>query len=343
MWNRPWTANIGLPFRTGDILLVRFRILTAALCLGLATCLPPADSRGWECIAPAAAGGGWDRTCRSVGQTLGRLGLTPGTIRTTNMPGAGGGVAFAHAVAQRDDDPGVIFAASPGTTLLLAQGQWGRLSESDVRWVGAVGAEYGVVAVSADAPWNSLGDLLETWRSDPGSLVVSGGSAAAGQDHMKILLLAHRAGIDPRAIRYVPFDGGGEAMTALLGGFVQVFSGEVSEILGQVRAGRLRPLAVLAPERLGGLMAEVPTARESGVNVEWVTWRGFFAPGGISDERYREWVELLTTLARTPEWEEARRTNRYEPFFLAGEDFQRFVFQQVEDFRAMSKEIGIIQ
>ena len=321
----------------------RAHLVVAVLTAFAAGCLPDGASRGWECIAPANAGGGWDRTCRSVAQTLGQLGLTPGAIRTNNMPGAGGGVAFAHTVAQRDQDPNLLVAASPGTTLLLAQGQWGDLTENDVRWLGAVGAEYGVLAVAQDAPWQTLQELLDAWRADPGSIVVSGGSAAAGQDHMKVLLLAYRAGIDPKSIRYVPFDGGGEAMTALLGGFVQVFSGEVSEILGQVQAGRMRPLTVMSPHRLGGVLTDVPTARESGVDVDWVTWRGFFVPGNISNERYREWVDLFTRLAQAPEWEAARKANRWEPYVLLGDDFDAFVKQQVRDFREMSREIGLIR
>ena len=313
------------------------------LALALSACLPDAAGRGWECIAPANAGGGWDRTCRSVGRVLGELGLAPGSVRTTNMPGAGGGVAYANAIAQRNDDPTLLVAASPGTTLLLAQGTWGDMTEDDVRWLGAVGAEYGVLAVAQDAPWRTLNELLDAWRANPDGIVVSGGSAAAGQDHMKVLLLAHTAGIDPKSIRYVPFDGGGEAMTALLGGFVQVFSGEVSEILGQVQAGRMRPLTVMSPQRLGGVLADVPTARESGVDVEWITWRGFFVPGGISDARYQEWVDALTTLAASPEWEEARKVNRYEPFFMVGAEFDAFVKGQVNDFREMSREIGLIR
>lgn len=282
-------------------------------------------------------------TCRTVANTLRSLELSPGLMRTTNMPGAGGGVAFAHSVTQRDDDPSVLVAASPGTTLLLAQGQWGKLTEDDVRWVGAIGAEYGVLAVDADSPWQDLSDLMDDWRADPEGFVVSGGSALAGQDHMKVLLLVQRAGIDPRRIRYVPFDGGGEAMTALLGGFVQVFSGEASEVEGQVRAGRMRVLTVLAPARLGGFLADVPTARESGIDVEWITWRGFYAPGGIDDARYQEWVELLRRLAESPEWEEARRINRLQPYVLLGEEFEAFARRQVLEFRTMSRDIGIIR
>ena len=314
------------------------------LIAALASCTAPsADARGWECIAPANAGGGWDLTCRSVGRVLADLGLSPGLVRTTNLPGAGGGVAYARIVAQRSEDPSVLVAASPSTVLRLAQGQYGRLTEGDVRWVGALGAEYGVLAVAADAPWRTLDDLLTAWRSDPGSLVVSGGSAVAGQDHMKVLLLAHRAGIDPRRIRYVPFDGGGEAMTALLGGFVQVFSGELSEVEGQVEAGRLRVLVVLAPERVEGVLASVPTARESGLDVTWVTWRGFYVPGGVDDATYSRWVDVLSRVGESDAWVDARRMNRLQPFYMMGDEFASFVRAQVGDFREMSREIGLIR
>src|SRR3990172_5795814 len=185
--------------------------------LGLG-CGDAAARRGWECIAPANPGGGWDLTCRAVGAALGELRIAPGSVRVTNMPGAGGGVAFAHTVTLRQNDSGLIVAASPSTTLRLAQGQYGVVTERDVRWVAALGAEYGVLVVGRDSPFHTLADLLAAWRADPASLITGGGSAVAGQDHMKVLLLAYRSGLDPRRIRYVPFDGGGEALTALLGG-----------------------------------------------------------------------------------------------------------------------------
>ena len=319
---------------------VAFFFLMAVLA---AACAQPEDRRAWECIAPANAGGGWDLTCRSVARVLGELGLSPGLVRTTNLPGAGGGIAFARAVARRAGDPNVLIAASPSTTLRLAQGQYGPLNENDVRWVGALGAEYGLLVVAEDAPWRTLDDLLDAWRLDPSSIVVSGGSAVAGQDHMKVLLLARRAGIDPRLIRYVPFDGGGEAMTALLGGFVQVFSGEGSEVVGQLEAGRLRVLVSLSPERLGGALASVPTARESGVDLTWVTWRGFYIPGGGEEADYERWVDVLRQVGESDEWEEARAMNRLEPFFLVGDEFADFVRSQVLDFRQMSREIGLMR
>ncbi len=310
----------------------------------LAGCTPPdASRRGVECLAPAAAGGGWDLTCRVTGRILADLGLVPGAVATVNMPGAGGGVAFAHAVAQRSNDPNVLIAASPATTLRLAQGQFGHLGADDVRWIGAIGAEYGIVAVAADAPWNSLNELLEEWARRPEDIVVSGGSAVVGQDHMKILLLGREAGIDPLRVRYVPFDGGGEALTALLGGFVQVFSGEASEVESHLETGSIRVLAVLSPEPLDGLLAGVPTAVEQGYDVEWVTWRGFYVPGGLSEEEYQGWVERLEAVARSEAWATARAQARLRPYFLVGAPFEAFVMRQVDAFSGLALELGLIQ
>ena len=151
-----------LPVRIPHVVL-----LGTLLVLCLSCSAPAEDARGWECLAPANAGGGWDLTCRSVATVLSELGIAPGFVRTTNLPGAGGGVAYARVVAQRASDPTLLVAASPSTTVRLAQGQYGSLTEDDVRWIGALGTEYGILAVAADAPWRTLEDLLSTWRNDP--------------------------------------------------------------------------------------------------------------------------------------------------------------------------------
>ena len=305
-------------------------------------CTVPSDRSVTECIAPAAPGGGWDLTCRSVGRVLSEMGLVNGTVQVTNIPGAGGGIALAHTVTQRGRDANLLVAASPSITLGLSQKRFGTLTERSVRWVAAIGSEAGVLVVRSDAPWETLTDLMGHWQDDPGAITVSGGSAVASQDHMKVLLVAREAGIPPRAVRYIPFDGGGEALTAMLGGFVDLFSGEVSEITGHLEAGTVRVIAVLSPERLGGDLGHIPTARESGYDVEWVTWRGFYAPAETADTTYERWVDTLTRLESSQEWAAVRTTNRLEPFFVAGEDFTRFINRQVVEFQSISREIGLI-
>ncbi len=309
----------------------------------LSGCREPARTGGWECLAPAAAGGGWDLTCRAFARTLQEMGEGPGFMRVVNLPGAGGGIAYAHTVGQRQGDGNVVVAASPATLLRLAQRQFAHLDEDDVRWLGGIATDHGIVAVRPDSPWSDLESLLADWRRDPSRIRVSGGSAVGGQDHMKMLLLASRAGIDPLAVRYIPFDGGGEAMTTLLGGFVEVYSGEVTQVESQVEVGGLRVLAVLAAERVGGALADVPTAREVGYPVEWITWRGFYLPPGLPEGRYDGWVELLERVAASESWERERARSRLAPWFMAGADFERFVREQVEELRLLSRQMGLIE
>jgi putative tricarboxylic transport membrane protein len=309
---------------------------------GLAACVQPV-SRGVECIAPANPGGGWDLTCRAAGRVMSDLQLIPGLMRVTNMPGAGGAIAFAHTVARREGDGQVLVAASPATTLRLAQHQFGRFTEEDVRWIGAVAADYGVVAVNPASPWRSLPELITEWRTDPSKLVVGGGSAVGGQDHMKMLVLARTVGIDPRRVRYVPFDGGGEATTALLGNFIQIFSGDASEVRGLAESGSLRILAVFAPRRVGGVMEDVPTAAEQGIPVQWIAWRGFYAPAGISQDDFDRWSLIVTTVGTSSEWGRVRQERGLSEFFLSGPQFETFVKDEVVRLRELSRELGLIE
>ena len=182
-----------------------------------------------ECIAPANPGGGWDFTCRQAGKTLQDLGLVSGTMQVTNMAGGGGGVAFAEVVNKRNDANNLIVAASSATSTRLAQGAYPGNTMDQVRWIGAVGADYGIVAVAKDSPVNTLPELLEIIKTDPSAVSIAGGSAVGGWDHLKILIAAKKFGIDDvRTIKYVAFDGGGEAVTQLLAGSVQAFTGDAA-------------------------------------------------------------------------------------------------------------------
>lgn len=130
-----------------------------------------------ECLAPADPGGGWDFTCRSVGQVLQDLELVPGNVQTINMAGAGGGVAYAHTVSKRGGDDQLLVAASTATTTRLAQGQFPGMSADMVNWIGALGADYGVIAVADDSEYDDLPALMEALSEDPRSVKFAGGSA----------------------------------------------------------------------------------------------------------------------------------------------------------------------
>jgi putative tricarboxylic transport membrane protein len=297
-----------------------------------------------ECIAPANPGGGWDFTCRQVGKTLQDLKLIPGTMQVTNLAGGGGGVAFAEVINKRNEDNEVIVAASSATSTRLAQGAFPGNNMDQVRWLASVGADYGIIAVAKDSPIQTLPELLDAIKKDPTSISVAGGSAVGGWDHLKVLLAAKKAGIeDVRQIKYVAFDGGGEAVTQLLAGSVQAFTGDASEAKGFVDSGDIRVIAVLAPERLEGDFSSFPTAREQGIDVVGANWRGFYGPGGMSDEAYAYWVEQIGKVYDSPEWKAIMASNGIAPLNLRGDEFQAFVKESVDSIQTLSKEIGLLQ
>ncbi|MEZ5668606.1 MAG: tripartite tricarboxylate transporter substrate-binding protein [Alphaproteobacteria bacterium] len=297
-----------------------------------------------ECIAPANPGGGWDFTCRQVGKVLSDLGLVPGQVEVTNMAGGGGGVAYAYVVTERGDDANLLVAASTATTTRLAQNQFVGLTADQVRFVGSLGADYGVIVVAADSPYQSLGDLVDAVKADPSSITFAGGSAAGGFDHLKVLQVMKSAGFDDiRSIPYIAFDGGGEAVTQVLGGHVTAMTGDISEVLGFMQAGDVRVLGVLSDERLPGELADIPTATEQGFAVVAPNWRGFYVPKDAGDDSFTYWAGALDTIYQSDEWQQIMVENGLMPFFKAGPDFQGFVDAQVADIAALSREIGVIQ
>ncbi len=297
-----------------------------------------------ECIAPADPGGGWDFTCRQVGKTLQDEGLINQTMQVTNLSGGGGGVAYAEVINKRNDDNNLIVAASSATATRLAQGAYPGNTMDQVRWLASIGADYGVIAVAKDSDISTLPELLDMIKSDPTSVAIAGGSAVGGWDHLKVLMAAKAYGIDDvRKIKYVAFDGGGEAVTQLLAGSVQAFTGDISEAKGFVDSGDIKVLAVLAPDRLPGEFDKFPTAKEQGVDVIGANWRGFYAPGGMSDEAYNYWVDQIATLYASDEWKQVMAANGLAPLDLQGKEFEDFVAKSVADIQGISKEIGIIK
>ena len=303
-----------------------------------------AQSNKLECIAPANPGGGWDFTCRQVGKTMQDLKLVSGTVQVTNLAGGGGGVAFANVVNKRKDDNNLIIAASSATATRLAQGAYPGNTKDQVRWLASVGADYGVIAVSDKSDIKDLNDFLTRLKSNPNSLPIGGGSAVGGWDHLKVLITAKKFGIDDiRKIKYVNFDGGADAITQLLGGSVKGFTGDVSEAKGFIESGDIRVIAVLAPQRLEGEFAHMPTAKEQGVDVVGANWRGFYGPGDMSDSAYNLWVDAIEKVYASKEWKQIMKANGLAPLSLSGKEFENFVSDSIDEITGLSKQIGIIK
>ncbi|MBW0147071.1 Bug family tripartite tricarboxylate transporter substrate binding protein [Marinobacter arenosus] len=297
-----------------------------------------------ECIAPSDPGGGWDFTCRSAGNVMQELGLIDGSVQTVNMAGAGGGVAYAHTVSKRADDSKLLVAASTATTTRLAQKQFPGMDAGMVNWVGALGADYGIIAVSSNSEYQNLNQLMDAIKANPKSVKFAGGSARGGWDHLKVLITAKAAGAGnlPK-IPYLSYNNGGEAMTQVVGGQVTAFTGDISEVTGFMDSGDLRVLAVLAEERLPGRFSDIPTAREQGVDALGPNWRGFYMPKDASPEAKQYWTEAVDTLYASAEWKKVMKSNGLIPFHPSAGEFDAFVRNQVQDIENLSREIGLLK
>ncbi len=297
-----------------------------------------------ECIAPANPGGGWDFTCRvPAAQVMKELNLFKGRMKVVNVAGAGGGIAFSRVVNKRAGDENLIVAASTATATRLAQNVYAGLKADNVRWLGAVGGDFGVLAVTKDSKYKNLKQLVKDLKKNPKSVKFAGGSASGGWDHLKVLLLAQKARMkNLRSISYTAFDGGAGALLELIGKRVEVFTGDTSEVLAQLDAGNIRVLAVFSPQRVARL-GSAKTAKEQGYDVIGANWRAFYAPPGISDEAYNYWVGAVKKVARSSQWAELREKNGLAPFESFGDDFEKFVREQVSIVRGISRDLGLVK
>ena len=307
--------------------------LLITLCFGLAGYTQADEPPRPECIAPASPGGGFDLTCKLAQSALLQGEYLSRPMRVTYMPGGIGAVAYNAVVAQRSDEPGTITAFSTGSLLNLAQGKFGRFDETAVKWLAAVGTSYGAIAVRADSEFQTLEQLIEALRKDPSKVVIGSGGTVGSQDWMQTALIAKAAGINPRDLRYVALEGGGEIATALLGGHIQVGSTDISDSMPHIQSGDMRLLAVFSEQRLDEPeMKDIPTAKEQGYDIVWPVVRGFYVGPKVSDEDYQWWKASFDKLLASEDFARLRDQRELFPFAMTGEELDTYVKKQVADY-----------
>ena len=256
------------------------RACAAIALAALAFSVLPAHAQSVEqlrLIAPAAPGGGWDQTARVMQQALQREGIAR-LAPVENIPGAAGTIGLARFIgAERARGDALMVSG-----LIMLGGivtHQSPVTLRDVVPIARLTGEYEVIAVPAASPLRSLQDLITAFKAQPGSISWGGGSAG-GSDQILAGLVADAVGVDPKRVNYIAFSGGGESMSAILGGTVSVGINGFAEFAPQLEAGTLRALAISSAERLPGV--DIPTLREQGVNVEFENWRSLVAPPGIT-------------------------------------------------------------
>jgi putative tricarboxylic transport membrane protein len=287
-------------------------------------------------IAPAAPGGGWDQTARVMQQVLQRAGLVH-TASVENIPGAAGTIGLARFIgAERGQGDVVMVSGLIMVSAIVTNGSPVTLRE--VTPVARLTGEYEVIVVPAASPFRSLQDLVRVFKERPESISWGGGSAG-GSDQILAGLIANAVGVSPRRVNYIAFSGGGEAMSAILGGQVSVGINGLAEFLPQIESHTVRVLALSSAERLPNL--EAPTLREQGVDVEFENWRSLVAPPQISRSDLARIEQTVEAMVRSAAWHEALVRYRWIDRYLAGDAFDGFMRTEDTRVRTILSQLGL--
>jgi putative tricarboxylic transport membrane protein len=295
-------------------------VLTAAAAAGFAT--GAFAQTDLKIMAPAGPGGGWDQTARSMQQALVAAGAAK-SVQVNNVPGAGGTVGLAQFVngAKGDGSQLMVNGFVMVGAILTNKSP---VSLDQTTPIARLTSEYLAIVVPANSPIKDAKDLAAATKADPqrspGPAVRQG-----GVDHIAVALFARAAGADPTKINYVPFSGGGEALAAILGGKVTAGISGYGEFEGQIKAGKLRLIAVTSPKKLENV--DGPSLKEQGIDLEIANWRSVVAPPGITPEQRKTLLDAMDKLAKSPAWAEVLKQKGWDDAYLSGDAFAAFLTQ----------------
>jgi putative tricarboxylic transport membrane protein len=289
-------------------------------------------------MAPAGPGGGWDAAARSIQQILTQTGLAK-SVQVTNVTGAGGTIGLAQFVNNAKGDPSQLMVN--GITMVGAiLTNKAPVSLDQVTPIARLTGDPLVIVVPANSPHKTVQDLAAAVKADPAKVSWAGGSAG-GADHILAALVTKAAGSDPAKVNYVAFSGGGEALAAMLGGKVTAGISGYGEFESQIKAGKLRALAISSGKRLAG--ADVPTLREQGLEVEVVNWRALMGAPGLSAEQRKSLTDTVEKMVKSKEWAELIKARGWEDYYLAGEPFTAFLKEEQGRVGDVLRSVGLVK
>lgn len=304
-----------------------------------------AGAQGWspqrnvELIVPASAGGSLDATGRTVHRIWEDSKLLPVSSTVSNRAGGGHAVAYTF-LNQRSGDP--HFLSITSSTLLTSHIN-GRiqLTYSDFTPLAVLLTEYIAFAVRADSPIKSGKDLIETLRRSPESLSLALSSAAGGTHHISFGLPLQSVGVDTAKLKFVAFNSSGEAVTALLGGHVDVISAGTGNVAPHVESGKLRVLAVTSSKRLAGPLAIGPTWPELGYKGVFENWRGVIGAKSITPEQTVFWENIFRRVTSGDDFRIYAERNQWDSNFKGAEESRKFMAEQYDELKGVMTYLGL--
>lgn len=288
-------------------------------------------------MLPANPGGGWDGTGRQAFKALNDAGIFTEGVNFTNTGGAGGTIGLAEfqgAQTGKPDALAVFGAITVGSIILNSS----PINLADFRPVARLTAEYLVIAVATDSPYQTLADLVAGLKADTGANAIGGGSAG-GVDHIALALLAQAGDVPVADLNYIPQTSGAETVTGIVNGTLAAGISGISEFQQFAEQGRIRILGITAAERKEGV--DVPTFKEAGYDVEIANWRGILGAPGMPDDNYALWVDRFTQLNDSEQWKTVLETQGWDQFFLPGAEFGTFIAEETTRIGGILKDAGL--
>ncbi len=292
-----------------------------------------------EIIIGTSPGGPQDRMGRAVQRILQERKLVTTPLTVVNKAGGGGSLAL-NFLNQHPGD-GHFMAVNALATLTNHITAKSTISPSDLTPLAMMGAEYVGITVRAESPLKTGKDVLDMLRKDPTSLSVAVGTALGNATHLSFVLAMKAGGVDIKKLKTVVFGSGGDSMTALLGGHVDVAASAPSAMLPQVQAGKLRIIVIGAPVRLGGELAKIPTWKEIGVNSAFDLWRGLAGPKGMTRAQIQFWDVALGALVKTDEWKKELAENQVENIYKNSADTALQWKAEYDEVKGVLTELGL--
>ena len=320
-----------------------FRAL-AALALAPFITTAPAVAQGWqpeksvEILVGTSPGGGQDRSARFVQKLIQDRKLTTVPTAVVNKPGAGSSIAYTFLSQQKGDAHTLMLLTVPLITNYITGIT--SVSYTDLTPISTLFDDYIVATVLPDSPIQSGRDLLDRIKKDPSSVSV-GIPSITGGGGLAILLAAKAAGIDPKRVKTVVFKSGGDSVSALLGGHIDVMMSTTAAPVAQLKGKKVRLLAIASPKRLHGMLAVVPTWREQGIDVVFSNWRGVVGAPGITPEQVTYWEGVLAKLVDVDQFKADLQRRFWVSNYRNSAGMAAFLKADQEKLRSLLGDLGM--
>jgi tripartite-type tricarboxylate transporter receptor subunit TctC len=293
-------------------------------------------SRPIQMIVPFPPGGVADITGRPTAHVMGKL--LKQSVVVQNRPGAGGSVGAAQAARSAPDGYTILMALSSVSVLPVADRLQGRTPAYELDQlapIALISADPTVLVVREDGPYKTLKDLVDAAKARPGTINY-GSSGVYGTLHVAMEIFASAAGIK---LFHIPYQGGGPAVAALLGGQIDALASGPSAAIGQIKAGKMRALAVWGDKRLASL-PDVPSMKELGYDATFYIWSGLFAPAATPQPVMAVLRDAVRRTVADPEFKDAMAKVETPIAYLDASEFKIFLDRDSQRLRVAVERIG---